>query len=423
MKDSTRVRRRWWETSLNPNSQTQTQTPNNEKPKTLIPEEVKQYLRKPDEPDRVFPKNKKVEVVFLVEAVNAILPRTEGADDITIIKLPGTEYEVPIILPEKLQAVARRKMLAQLRNFRDAKPDKLKKYLEKLVRIYSYKSRKSKEKGGGETEVSVNFVKAREIVNTPEKWNCFIQPPGGDVSKATDVGMDGYCPACALFGAALTNNEIELLKEGRNIFDEAVGLKSRVEFDPAITFLDKEKTVASYTHSKVSDGVSWTGMSLYCEQHVLPGTIFVGKVTLEDVTEDELKAFLAVLSAVDRLGGRERIYGGVRVHLVGIRGGRYETVSALEIARHLAKKYGNSNIIPAVEDVRDDVLKYVENKYSFKEIKSEDFLKLLDVNDAWDSLWGDTVEYDRKVVGRILELIRGAGKFSEQQQGDSGNDK
>jgi len=416
MKDSIYVRR-WWETSLNPNPLSQTS--NNEKPKTLIPEEVKQYLREPDEPDRIFPKNKKVEVVFLVEAVNAILTRTEGVEDITIIKLPGTEYEVPVILPEKLQAVARRKMLAQLRNFRDAKPDELKKYLEKLVRIYSYKSKK---RGGGETEVSVNFVKAREVVNTPKDWNCYIQPPGGDISKATDVGMDGFCPACALFGVAITSNEVEFLKDGKNTFGEAVGLKSRVEFDPAIAFLDKEKTVASYTHSKVSDGVSWTGMSLYSEQHVLPGTIFVGKVTLEDITENELKAFLAVLSAIDRLGGRERIYGGVRVHLVGIRGGRHETVSALEIAEHLAKDYGNSTVMPTVETVRDNVLKYVD-KYSFKEIKSEDFLKLLDDNDIWDRLWSDTVEYDRKVVEKILELVRGTGKYEEQQQGDTGDDK
>ena len=88
-------------------------------------EVVGKYLRSPDEKDRLFPKNKKIEIVFLVEAVNAILPRTEGVEDITLMKLAGTDYEVPVILPEKLQAVARRKLLAQLRSYKDLKPEKL----------------------------------------------------------------------------------------------------------------------------------------------------------------------------------------------------------------------------------------------------------------------------------------------------------
>jgi len=387
------------------------QTPNTT---NLIPESVSKYLRNPNEPDRVFPKNMKVEVVFLVEAVNAILPRTEGVDDITIVKLPGTEYEVPMILPEKLQAVARRKMLAQLRDFRDKNIESMRKYLTQLAELFTYEKggRKSSEK----VRVVVGFVKAREVKDVPEKWNCYIQPPGGDVANATDVGMDGFCPACALFGVAITSDILEFRseKDGRNEFNEAVGLKSRVEFDPAIAFLDKEKTVASYTHNKVSDGVSWTGMSLYSEQHVLPGTIFVGKVTLEDVTENELKAFLAVLSAIDRLGGRERIYGGIRVHLVGIRGGKYEAISALEIARYLARDYGDLTTMPSVEEIRNKVLAYI-NKKGFTEIKNTDFLSLLDNNDTWDKLWSDTIEYDRRVVERILDLVRGTGKYGQAQ--------
>ena len=378
-------------------------------PETLF-QALGSYLREPNEPDRVFPKNKKIELVFLVEAVNAILPRTEGVEDITIIKLPGTEYEVPVILPEKLQAVARRRMLAQLRRFKDEKPDKLKVHLDKLVGMYKYDVKKKKRK----EEVIISFIKAKAVLDSPQKWNCYIQPPGGDIKEATDVGMDGFCPACALFGTVITNTALEFYDtiDNKNVFGESVGVKSRVEFDPAIAFLDKEKSVAGYTHNKVSDGVSWTGRSLYEEQHVLPGTIFVGKVTLEDVTEAELKAFLAVLSAIDRLGGRERLFGGVRVHLIGIRGGSYEIVSALEIAKTLAKEYGEREYPPAIDEVVEKVVKLVEKK-GFLRLDTEDFKKLMDNMTVWDSLWNDTVEYDKQIVKRVLDLIKGQGKYEE----------
>lgn len=375
------------------------------------------HLRKPDEKDRVFPKNKRVEVVFLVEAVNFILPRTEGVEDITLIRIPGTEYEVPVILPEKLQAVARRRMLAQLIAFRDTKPEELGKHLRRLVNMYRYQKQAGRGSKKKIIHVCVSFVKAKTAVSDPSNWLCYIQPPGGDTQKATDVGMDGFCPACALFGAVITDVNLEFVPKegGKNEFDESVGIKSRVEFDPAIAFMDKKTTVARYTHNKVADGVSWTGRSLYSENHVLPGTIFVGKVTLEDVTEAELKTFLAVLSGISRLGGRERIYGGVRVHLAGMRGSSYETISALEIARRLAIDYNNDEndtTMPPVEEVLEKVRTFIADK-GFREIHSDDFKKLLDDMELWSALWNDTVEYDRQVVARILDIIKGRGKYDQ----------
>ena len=372
-----------------------TQTPKEINPEN-IGEELKNWLRGINEPDRVFTKNKKVEIVFLVEAVNAILPRTEGVEDITLFKIAGTEYEVPAILPEKLQAIARRRMLAYLRSHRDRNEEKIRKYLSKLVKIVIFRT-KSKKKGE-EKEASVGFVRAEEFLKPNKKWNCYIQPPGGDSRNTTDVGMDGFCPACALFGVALDSNKIS------GIRDEAIGIKSRVEFDPAVAVTDKTKSVAGYTHNKVSDGVSWTGQSLYKEPHVQPGTIFIGKVTLEDVTEPELKAFLATLSAIDRLGGRERIYGGVRIHLVGIRGGGYETVSAYEIAKELVKEYGEK--LPDINEVVEKIQKIISKK-GFLKINTEDFKKLVDNDTVWDKLWESTVEYDRQVIARVLDLVKG----------------
>ena len=43
----------------------------------------------------------------------------------------------------------------------------------------------------------------------------------------------------------------------------------------------------------------------------------------------------------------------------------------------------------------------------FYRVKSEDFKKLLDDMDLWSSLWDDTVEYDKRVVERVLKLIKG----------------
>ena len=363
------------------------------------------YLRSPDEKDRLFPKNKKVEIVFLVEAVNAILPRTEGVEDITLMKLAGTDYEVPVILPEKLQAVTRRKMLAQLRKYKDLKTEELGKHLERLVNVENVVIKD--KKGNIKEKRPVSFVKARKYVSDPKSWNCFIQPSGGETrEKATDIGMDGFCPACVLFGAVLDKTHIEIIRRDKkgetNVFGEAVGIKSRVEFDPAFAISDQAVSVASYTHNKVADGVSWTGQSLFTEQHVVAGTIFVGRVVLEDVTETELKAFLAVLSAIDRLGGRERVFGTVRIHLLGIKGGSYETVSAYELARELAKEYGERLL--SIDEVKEKLKPKLE-KLGFETISEDDYKKLLDNMELWDKLWEETTEFDRQVIRRILDIL------------------
>jgi len=357
-----------------------------------IPQPVRKYLRNISEPDRVYPKNKKVEVVFLIKTTNAILLRTEGPEDITLVKLPGTEYEVPMVLPEKLQAVARRRMISHLRRFRDERTSSLRRYLITLSQLYKYTKKRKQE------EVIVGFAKAKKYADKPEAWNCYIQPPGTQVRDSTDVGMDGFCPACALFGTVIDSAKM------LGIYNESVGVKSRVEFDPAFAITDQEKCVAMITHNKVADGVSWTGQSLFTEYHVLPGTVLVGKVTLEDVTLPELMGFLATLATIDRLGGRERIFGGVRIHLIGIRGGSYETISALELARMLAKEYGPAKILPDAEEVEEKVWRIIEN-LGFHRLSSSDARVMADNMGVWDELWKSTVEYDRQVVEKVLSLI------------------
>ena len=358
-----------------------------------IASQLHNWLRNVDEPDRVFTKNKKVEVVFLVEAVNAILSRTEGVEDITLIKIPGTDYEVPAILPEKLQAVARRNMLSYLRSHYEREKKEIDSYLQKLSVVFN----KSEEKTGGrrakgEGEDVVGYVKASAFLKSGG-WNCFVQPPSGE---GTDVGMDGFCPACALFGTVLDNTKVS------GIGNISVGLKSRVEFDPAIAVSDRKVSVIPLTHNKVSDGVSWTGQSLFTEYHVAPGTIFVGKATLEDVTAAELNAFLATLLTITRLGGRERLFGGVRVHLVGVRGGSYETVSVLELASKLASSYGER--LPSVDEVLKVLKEELRSRGFITELDQEAVKRLAESDKMWSDLWKSTLIYDKQVLTRLLQL-------------------
>ena len=373
-----------------------------------IGEVLSPYLRSPEDRDRLFPQNRKVEIVFLVEAVNKILPRTEGVEDITLVELPGVGIEVPTILPEKFQAIARRRMLAQLRWYRDTLPEPgarhpLAGYLEQLACVGRVVT---KGKGKSRGYLNAGYVKALAFKDDPAKWNCYIQSPKSEGS--TDEGMDGFCPACMLFGTLLDSSKIYIGSPSKNAFGESVGVKSRVEFDPAFAVTDRSQTVMPLTHNKVAEGLSWTGQGLYTEQHVTAGTVFVGRVVLEDVTETELKNFLAVLSALDRLGGRERIYGTVRVHLVAVRGGKYEETSALELARALARDYKDR--IPPVEEAREKLLKLLEGR-GFYEIRSSEFKRLLEEWDEWDRLWRETVELDKQVIERAVALSQGEGKF------------
>jgi len=287
-------------------------------------ENVRSCLRGVGEKNRIFPNGKKLEVVFAIKAVNFLLLRTEGPGDINEATLPESRLSVPVIQPQKLMAVVRRRMLQALRMYRDAGVD-LKPYIEK-----------AKELG---------FIKAREHLSSG--WNCSIQPPLAQAGeKMTDIGMDGYCPACTIFGAALTEAQYE--KAGGTM---SVGIKTRVHFDPAFA---TTRAVQPETHNKVTEGaISTTGGALFSEVHVMPGTLFIGRAVLYDVTEPELLGVLYSLATTEEIGGRSGVYGTIKVELLGIRCGDYSITTALELADEIA-----SNDIKKPSDVID----YISSK-------------------------------------------------------------
>ncbi|MEB3760124.1 MAG: type I-D CRISPR-associated protein Cas7/Csc2 [Desulfurococcales archaeon] len=321
---------------------------------------ISSCLRSIGENNRIYPMAKRIEVVFIVEAGNYLLLRTEGPGDINAVTLPESGHRVPVILPEKLQAVTRRTLLQLLRNHYNNHSDEVNKFI-----------RKAQELG---------FTKASEHLKSG--WNCTIQPPlasGGE--KATDLGMDGYCPSCTIFGVALTSQQL------KPISGMSVGIKTRIHFDPAFATVEG---ILPATHNKVSEGMlSTTGQSLYTEIHVEPGTIFIGRAVITDVTLPELLAVLGSLIHVEEIGGRSGVYGTVKIRLAGIRCGTHSSTTALELADNLAGSRKPSEILSKLGD-------YLK-KYGFIRLTNEDVEEVLSDNTMLD-LWKSSIDFAEQMV-------------------------
>lgn len=338
---------------------------------------VRPCLREIGGSGRLFPNGKRVEVIFTVKAANMLLLRTEGPGDINEATLPETGVSVPVIQPQKLMAVVRRRLLQALRMYRDSGAD-LKPYIEQAQKL--------------------GFRKAEEHLESG--WNCTIQPPlalSGE--KSTDIGMDGYCPACTIFGAALT--EAQYSKAGGTM---SVGIKTRVHFDPAFA---TSRKVQPETHNKVTEGtISTTGGALFNEIHVMPGTVFVGRVVIHDVTQPELLAVLYSLITTEEIGGRSGVYGTVKIELLGIRCGNYSATTALELADEIAstKSERPSEII--------EHLKKKLGELGFKELSNKDVLGTVDPEDkegVFKDLWESSIDYVKQ-MDELVGSLKTGGK-------------
>lgn len=336
-------------------------------------ESVKGCLRDINENGRVFPKGSRIEMVFVVVAQNHLLLRTEGPGDINMARLYKGGIEVPIIMSQKFNAVVRRRMLQLLRDFRDKNVDKMSEYVKEASKL--------------------GFKKAN--VGDGSKWNCTIQPPIAESGKkSTDIGMDGYCPACSIFGVALTEQELSINEMQKQKRPFSVGIRSRVRFDPAFA---TTRSIVTQTHNKVTEGeLSTTGQSLFNEIHVEPGTTFIGRMVVTDVTEPELKAILYSLFTTEEIGGRSRIYGTIRVKPLGIRCGAYSATTAYELASEGANQENQENI--------ESFLKEKLNANGFKELKEEDITPQ-DINKLFEDLWESSLDFSKQVVDWIRKLV------------------
>ncbi|MEM4036033.1 MAG: type I-D CRISPR-associated protein Cas7/Csc2 [Fervidicoccaceae archaeon] len=369
--------------------------------------EKSSYLRNPNEQDRIFAKGKKIEVIYAVVGKGIPLFRTEGAGDVTTIGITlrkesstpsegghdanKSYVEVPAILPEKIQAKLRRRMLEILRSeFNDEVKKQVKRYRE------------------------LGFNKLGE----DGSWNCFIMPPSGE--GETDLGMCGFCPACNILGAIITENE-------HGLASTSYGIKSRVVHDIAFATVPYEKCVVELTHNKVGDGVSYTGRSLYEEPHIVPGTVFVGKLAMYDVTEREAKLVLHSLATISRMGGGETKYGSVQVIIVGLRAGDRETISSYDIARHVLEKTGGALVEPEV--VVKEVANYIKGKGFDVVIDEKAGIDSLDTvaavsDDEIAKIWGeDNYWYSDNVVKYIARAEPKTGKGGKKEKKSKGKGK
>jgi len=362
-------------------------------------EGIESYLASREGADRLLPKGRIVEVVYIGLVTNFSLFRTEGTGNIDVVEIPrkGT---VPVIMPQKIVAITRRRLTG-------------------LLRLYREKEKRREEERKGTNKIREILRKAAELGYIRAKsgeidWDCWIQPPLGE---GTDLGMDGFCPACTIFGAVLTQDLNQNLKKDMNI-----GIRSRVAMDPAFSVYPYYEFK---THQKVSEGsLSTTGTALFKEPHVEPGSIVIGKLALYDVTKAELIAVLLSLVSSERFGGGQMKYGGLKIIPVAVAGSHYETISAYQLAEQLicgekesleavAKKV--AEILPSknkfkiavnfsdsgmeskllsellgILDDKDDEKAQSERKYDFKQL--------------FDELWEDALSFDEAVVNRIKWL-------------------
>ncbi|MEM4601443.1 MAG: type I-D CRISPR-associated protein Cas7/Csc2 [Desulfurococcaceae archaeon] len=355
-------------------------------------EQNKNYFRESNEPDRVFAKGKKIEVALAIISKGLPLFRTEGVGDISLIDIAvkNAIISVPAILPEKLQAKLRRQMLEKLRESFDERT---------RAYIIEYKNKLKFEK-----------------IESDGSWNCYIAPP--KEAGETDIGMCGFCPACNILGTIIT-------KDVNSKASTSYGLKSRVVHDIAFGTVRYEKAIIDLTHTKVGDGVSYTGRSLFEESHVIPGVVFIGKLAMYDVTRREASLVLSALSSITRMGGGETKYGSVQTIVLGLKAGNRETISSYDMARYILEKYGGELVAP--EEVLKTATEYISSK-DFTVIidqgkRIDELSMIIDVNkDEIAKIWvEDNYIYSKNVVEYIMQAEgeardkSGARKVKEEE--------
>ena len=388
---------------------------------------IKPYLAQRDGNDRILPKARVIEVIYLGVVTNFSLFRTEGTSTIDTVELPKSKLTTPVIMPQKIVAIARRKLTELLRRYSKLEPDKMKKYICDALKLkyikpvmhlninlpqgFDYNNIANIEVN--DNEVKITYEKGR---NKNEKqhyscssipqvsWDCWIQPP---IEQGTDLGMDTYCPACVIFGAVLTNRDnIHLNSAGGSL---NVGIKSRIAMDPAFSLYPRYEF---RTHQKVAEGtLSNTGMSLYKEPHMIPGSLVIGKMAFYDVTEAEMVAVLQALISAYRQGGRQSRYGGLEVYPIALSAGSFERISALSLAEALVSE----EVKPLDEAVEATLgrldnrfIRLVEPSNGYQFVFRNKLLSILDDESQFKSLyaelWEDAIEFDRALVDRIIQL-------------------
>jgi len=294
--------------------------------------DVKQWCVKREKPDpyNAIPKGRVANVFVILEAVSKLIIRQEQeTTDVTVI--PSQHgFNLPAILNPKFQSGAvRRQLLAMLHEWFDRKGAE---YV-KILKEYGYSS---------------------------DRYTCVMRPymkRGEAEKKRIPEGFEGYCgecPNCLIFGYAVQEGA------GYNV-------KSRVEGDLYVASVPSEKVISTTTFIAVDDigkttyrpeapETQRTG-ALYQFTLIEPGTLFVGKIAVKDVTCAELLLVLTALARTTRVGGRVTHFGEIKVHIPAILFSKFEIGSGYEIANSIVGKHGGEKV--SLETVLNELGQYV----------------------------------------------------------------
>ncbi|MUM65968.1 type I-D CRISPR-associated protein Cas7/Csc2 [Acidianus infernus] len=327
------------------------------------------------EKDRIFSKGVKAEIVYVIISKGIPLFRTEGVGDISTISvvINKENYELPVILPEKIQAKLRRVMLEKLRDEYAKFDDEFKKKILDTAKNLGYK-------------------------RTGDGWNCYIAPPQ-ERKSSTDIGMCGYCPSCTILGNITDDSMM-------NDINTAYGIKSRVAHDIAFSLVEYKKAIMELTHNKVADGVSYTGQSLYSELHIAPGVVFIGKSTAYDLTKNEFEVVLDALASITRLGGGETKYGSVETRILSVKFSEKETISSYDIMREIVGKHKGEMMDP--EDYVREVSDILKGK------GFTDYSYQVNYKEAWE----DSLDYAGK-IREFINIVENKTGGKEKKKGKS----
>ncbi len=248
------------------------------------------------DPKVVVPRGRVVNLLVTIHAQNELLIRHEGGEDVSLASIGNEKY--PIILNEKVQSAWRRNLLKILR--RDY--DKHKQEIDKI-------------RGNGNDD-----------------WECMIRPTvsaKGKDEKTKEEKMGGLCrecPSCMTFGFAVAENA-------------DYNLKSRVQGDLFISTTPEQKSVVVRTFNAIDDvtkttfieaGGTRTG-SLFRLSLVKENTVFVGKVSLNDVSPAEFALLTLSLATTTKIGGNTTDFGNVSISIPAVVLSPYEVSSGLDL--------------------------------------------------------------------------------------------
>ncbi|AAY81179.1 type I-D CRISPR-associated protein Cas7/Csc2 [Sulfolobus acidocaldarius] len=266
-----------------------------------------------EDPNAVIPRGRVVNVYVTLQAENELLIRHEGGEDISLATLGSEKY--PIILYDKIQSAWRRNLLALLRKDYDK---------------------------------HISEIDALRGKSNP--WNCMLRPTSA--AKREEEKMGGLCrecPNCMTFGFAVAE-------------DAKYNLKSRVEGDLFIATTPEQKSVVVRTFNAVDDATKTTFIetegtrtgSLFRLSLVKGGTLFVGKVSMKDVTPAEFSVLVLSLATTARIGGNTTDFGKVKIRIPAVILSPYEMSSGLDL-------FNSAKGLDSVDQVNAKVRERVKN--------------------------------------------------------------